>query len=343
MQGCAEQTEGEGDDVAAIRAALRKQLPAVAFQPDLARLWHVAGYAAIAAASYLVIRGTDRIWIWGIAALVLGACHLSVGFIAHDLSHGAIVRNRRWRTLIESGLWALTVTPAVVWIVSHNRVHHPHTGSAADCFRYFTQSERSRVRTWFSLCFMPNRRLRWNPLVFQIFLVEMTLHAVAALWYAGRHAGAVGPIPRLGVYSARDRLRLIAEIGLVAVVQAGIYVAVGADWARYLAAGPVAFLLASAGASAYLYTQHALHDVSLHADPFSSTSVRVPAVIDWLHSYHAHHTAHHLFPVLRCAYYPRVTAMLLRDHPGRMQQLGFGACLARAFDNPTYKADPVRG
>jgi fatty acid desaturase len=243
--------------------------------------------------------------------------------------------------VLESLLWGLTVTPAVVWVVSHNRVHHAHTGSPADCFRYFTRSERSRVRTWFALLFMPNQHLRWNPLVFQIFLVEMTMHALAALWYAGRHAGAVGPIPRLGVYTARDRLRLLAELAGIAAFQVGLYFAVGADPMRYLVAGPAAFLIASAGASAYLYTQHTLHDVTARSDPFSSTSVRVPALIDWLHSYHSHHTAHHLLPVLRCQYYPRVTELLLRDHPARMQRLGFGACLARAFDNPTYKADPI--
>jgi fatty acid desaturase len=338
------ENESGSEDISSIRARIRTELPPQAFRVNTRKLVEALGYLAVACAAYFTIRTHEGLGVRAAAAIVIGICQLSIGFIAHDLSHGSVVRGKRAKAIVESLLWGLNSTPASVWIVIHNRSHHQNTNARYDSFRYFAETERTFGKTLFSLLFIPNRYLKWNPLVFQSYIVQIGMHTGAVLLGAGRKGGPLGPIPNIGVYPLRSRLRFFAELAFIVAVQVGLYFAVGGTLGAYLWAGPVAFLCASAGASAYLYTQHSLHPLvdEQDGDPFQSTSLRLPVIFDWLHSFHSHHTAHHLFPSMSSDYYPDVTRLLARDHAARLQQLGFLECWSRIFQSDLYKPNPER-
>lgn len=326
---------------AAIRAELRARLPAEAFAPNPSKLIEALAYLAVIAAGYAAIRTSRSVALNAIVAVVIGACHLSLGFIAHDLSHGSVVRGKRVRALLESVLWAINATPATVWLVNHNRTHHHNTNGRLDSFRYFGRSERTWLRTLFAVFFLPHRHLRWNPLVGLAYVLQIGTHTVAVLLGGGRREGAIGCISNLGRYSRKARVRLYFEVTGIVALQLLLFRLLGASGSGYLWGVLVPFLIASAGASCYLYSQHSLHPLVHVDDPFLSTSLRLPGWADRLHSFHSHHTAHHLFPGMRSDFYPAVTDALAREHPDRLHRLGVLECWQRIFDNDLYKADPT--
>lgn len=340
MQGTQQQTlAGAAHGAAILRASVRRELPAHAFSKNPRKLAEVCAYLAVIWSCYGVLRQTDAVWLCASCAFLLGLCHLSLGFIAHDVTHGSVVRGKLARSVIESLLWGMNATSAAAWIVNHNRIHHQHTNGRHDSFRYFAKSEASPATGLYSLLFLPNRHLPWNPLVFQIYAVQIWMHTLGVAFGGGRKHGAIGPITNLGVYSTGHRVRLYAELVLIVLLQLLVFGAVGGDWHKYLWAGPVALSVASTGASAYLFTQHSLHRLVEEDDPLMTTSLRLPRWVDVLHSNHSHHTAHHLFPGMRSDVYPLVTQLMQRDHPRSVHVLRFVECWKLLFRNRVYKAD----
>lgn len=338
-----EAPDAPGRDTSALRAALRARLPGAAFDTNPLKLVEALGILLVMAACYLGIRELASPVLRAGLGVVVGLGHLSLGFVAHDLSHGSVVRDRRLRAWVESVLWALNVTSASVWVVNHNRTHHLNTSSELDSFRYFARSERTHGRTLFALLFFPNRHLPYNPLVLLAYLLQIGMHTGAVLAGGGRRPGPLGPIPNVGEYGRGARLRLVAELVGIGLLQVGLWRFFDGSLAAWVWAAPVPWLVASAGASIYLYSQHGLLPLARRSDPMGATTLHLPRWVDRLHSFHAHHTAHHLFPSLRSDFYPAVTRLLQERTDAPLQTLGVLACWRRLFQNELYKPDPEPG
>ncbi|HRE84661.1 MAG TPA: fatty acid desaturase, partial [Opitutaceae bacterium] len=60
-----------------------------------------------------------------------------LGFYAHDLSHGTILRAGRLSRVFETLLWTLAAVPATMWRRVHNATHHVETNTVGDPDRWF--------------------------------------------------------------------------------------------------------------------------------------------------------------------------------------------------------------
>jgi fatty acid desaturase len=318
-----------------IRNHLRPLLPSGAFAPDPLKLLWVALHVCVIVAGYRFIAATTTPLAWLLASIVIGHGHVCIGFIAHDLSHGSVVRARRVRYPVELIVWAFNWTPATVWIMNHNRIHHRNTNAPDDSFRYFSESERTPVRTAVATLVNPNRGWKWNPMVGVTQVYLMTVNAIGALL-------GVQPsiVPNIGRYTRAERLRVAFEFALVGALQVVVFRLAGGHWLKYLFAGPLALLVGSCVASAYLYTQHSLFPLGESNDPLKTTTLQLPRIVDVIHSNVSQHTAHHVFEGMNSNYYPLVTSLLQQHYGSAMSLSRFTECWRRIVCNEKFKANP---
>lgn len=291
---------------------LRPLLPAVAFAPSPRKLWQIVIHLAIVCSGYALIRFSNKFLFWLVCIMIIGHSLGCLAFLAHELSHNAIIRNRRFKRVLELLLWGLNVFPPTLWNRIHNQTHHLHTNTIRDTDRVFLLRENSPSVHWFLRVFVPNRKtIRWLPTVLFNFVPYIARYTTTAFYPGNSKPKLATAKPAL---FAGDKLHITGELLFIFLLQAGIYFAVGGRWLAYFFAGPLAYLVASAVVMSYIWTNHMLNPLCESNDPLlASTSVSVPPVLDLIHSNFSFHTEHHIFPSLNSDYYPLVSK-LLKEH-----------------------------
>ena len=295
---------------------IRSEIPAAAFFPAPKKLLLMMGHVGLIICCYISLRFSSAIYLRPLLAAIIGHSLLCIGFLTHELAHGAIIRKRALRYPLEILFWAINLIPATVWRRVHNQTHHLHANTPKDPDRPFLESEQSSLTRWYTRLFYPGRcGLRWSPLV-AIHLFAYTARNTIAAFYTPPAKPAVVPaVPR---YSPSQRIMIVVELTAILLLQGCIFLIVGRNWANYLWASPIAYLFTSALVMTYIFTNHFLNPISEVHDPLlHTTSITVPALLDMLHVHFSLHTEHHLFPSMNSDYYPLIAASLRRHFPDR--------------------------
>lgn len=149
---------------------LRGALPTLAFAAAPRKLWLLLVHFLIVTSGYVGFRNGSSVPVFVMLSLGIAHSMACIAFLAHELSHNAIVRSRPLRHGLEVFFWALNLIPATVWRRVHNQTHHAHTNTAEAPDRQFLKSEESFLTRWYARLFYPHRHtLRWNPLVAFLF------------------------------------------------------------------------------------------------------------------------------------------------------------------------------
>lgn len=316
---------------------LRPLLPKEAFEPSPHKLWHVGMHLGIIAACVVAVRWSSSAWLYAVAAVVSGHSSACLAFLNHDISHGAVVRGRRKKRVIETFIWAVIMTPATLWLRVHLQGHHRGANTHIDPDRKFLASEQTPATHRFSKIFMPSSSTRfWLPTVFLWF------HAYVVRYTADAFSRADARLPTIIIrlpFKPGDRLRIVMEGLFIAAIQLGVFVSVGADGVKYFFVGPVAMGTATSVVMMYVFTNHLLNPHVEISDPLiATTSIIVPGWMNWFHSNLSFHTEHHVFPRLNPAYYPLVAKLLQQHWPERYHQLTLSDAWRRL-----WKADEFIG
>ena len=300
---------------------LRPCIPPEAFHPDPWHLARIVLHLALLLIGYWVLREMP-LWLAPLCALLVGHSIACLGFLAHDVSHHSVVRNRAATRMRELLLFGVNMIPPSVWRRVHNQTHHVETNTRHDPDRAFCEEERSRATELYSRIFYPSiRQERFRLLVPFHFVPYITRNVLAALLPGTSKPSFVPFKPK---YTPGQPLTVIMETGWLAVLQCGIWFLIGGDWARFFWATPVALLVASSVVMAYVFTNHFLNPLCEHTDPLiGSTSIVVPSWIDWLHDNFSYHTEHHLFPAMNPRHFPTVSRLLLKHFPERYNRITF--------------------
>lgn len=326
------------EEIKSIRKHLRSLLPAEAFAATPLRALPMLLHVAIVIGCAVAIGRVPELWQRALLGVMAGHSMAVVSFYGHELSHGHIIRQRAVRTLLEYVVWTITLQPTVVWRETHNRGHHRNTNTLRDAFRSYAEPERSAARSLYSWLMIPSRANRGNLMILFAPTFLHLLHAMAALFAprAKERTLVVG----LGEYSDADRVRIVLEISLIGAFQVGLFYLCGGTWALYFWAGPVAMSVASLIGGAYTYSQHTLHPLGAHDNPFATTSLKLPRLIDRLHINLSHHTAHHLFDGVNADHLPQVSQLLRTHYPHVLDERGLLECWRAVYHNPFYKRSP---
>jgi fatty acid desaturase len=315
-------------------AKLRPLLPAAAFRPTPRTLIPIAIHITIILCAWEECRVLTRTW-WPLLILVIGNSSACLSFLAHDVAHRSVVKNRALLYPLELVLWGFNLFPPTLWRRIHS-AHHAHTNGTNDPDRRFMAAELSVTGTVTAATLFPNK---FNVVFWLQWIVYGVRHALAALFYSG--AGKPGYVPAKPAYMVADRLWIAFEIVFIAVWQIALWRFLGSP-NKLLVVTFFPVVITSAVVSFYFFTNHCLNPIDDGNDILAATtSVVVPGVCNTLHSNFAYHTEHHLFPNMNPLYYPIVSNLLQTHFPESYQRLPISRAWRTLLGNPI--AAPRRG
>ena len=307
-------------------AIVKPLLPVEAFSLSKRKLWQCGAHLVVIALCVWGIREWTNTFARLALSATIGHSLTCMVFLAHELSHGAMMGRSTVRYLLEVFLWGLNMVPATMWRKLHNENHHAHANTLNDPDRYFRQCELDApggtLRRWYARYFMPHRLTsRWNLGVGFHFVTYILRH-LATVFYPGAKRPAI--VTFKPDYRSGDRWRIVFELACIVGLQVAIYFAAGQTLSGWLFAGPIALLFTSTYAMSYIWTNHYLHGLAeLHDPLLGSTSIDVPPLLDRLHSNFSYHTEHHLFPSMSSDFYPLVSKILRERFPERYHRLSY--------------------
>lgn len=306
---------------------LKQHLPPEAFEPRPAKLWQVAAHFVVIGAAYYAIGRFDNVFVRLLCSFIIGHSLTCMVFIVHEITHGAVLRRSNpLRYPLEVVMWGLNLIPATMWRKLHNEIHHVHAQTMQDTDRFYRPDEFEAkgggLRRWYTMFFFPHRFARYWKLLVGFHFVTYILRHLAAVFYPGDRRPAV--VSAKPAYRPSDRARIIGELAAIAAMQVGVFYAAGGTWLGWMWASPIALLICSSLAMAYIWTNHYIHDLhELHDPLITSTSIEVHPVLDKLHNNFSYHTEHHLFPGMNSDYYPLVSKLLIEHYGNRYHRTTF--------------------
>ena len=314
---------------------VKKLLPKEAFSPDPFKLIYLFGYTVVLVIAYFLFRVTSNIFMYIILSCLVSHALSCIGFLSHELSHNSIIKTKKYRYLYEVFFWGINLIPATIWNRVHNHTHHTQANTPNDPDRQYFTSEKTTVTKWYTKVFYPNRKfIRWNPMV-AFHFIPYIFRNIVSVFYSRNSKPVV--VPFKPKYSNKQKLKIIAELVIIAMLQASIFYAVDKNLPAYFFASPVSYLLTSSILMSYIFTNHFLNPVTNNNDPLlGTTTVQVPNILNELHFNFAYHTEHHLFPSMNSKFYPVVSAILKEKYPDRYNYLPIAAAWKKLWKNEDF-------
>ena len=317
---------------------LRRHLGPEIFRPARSRLAFIPAHlAVIALASCAIAGGWIPYLLVPVLSLAIGISFAGLTFLAHEATHGAIVRGRTVRWIVGwIGFLPFTLSPRL-WAAWHDRVHHANANLTQDPDMYPTLAEY-RASGWirfFTDTFSLGGR-RWRGVLSLVlgFTVQSTHQLCVA-----RQRGFLTP---------RAFWIAIAETTAGIAVWATVAVTVG--FVPFLFVFVLPLLVANTSVMAFILTNHSLSPRVEINDPLvSGLSVTAPRWVEWLTLQFGYHVEHHLFPAMSSRHARDVRALLRARWPERYQSMPLRAALrelhrtARVYKNATTLVDPCTG
>jgi fatty acid desaturase len=307
---------------------LRRRLPAHYFRPVGYRALWMIPYIAVASGGILLVTMTTLpVALRFAIALVIGMSFASLGFLGHEIMHGAVTR-RPWLRDLLGGICLLphAVAP-LLWRQWHNAEHHGNTqihGRDPDATSTIEDyQERRSVQILHRL--VPIRSIRF----FLLLSVWLNVHAAIVL---RNHLRAA---------SGRGRLRLIIQSLLPLVFWAAVTVLLG--WRHLPLFYVVPLLVSNFVLMSYIATNHHLNPLLEDDDPLKgSLTLIVPRFLDVFHSNFSHHTEHHIFPAMSTKYAPEVKRLLKKLWPDRYNEMSLSDAMRSLWATPRLYLDNIR-
>jgi fatty acid desaturase len=317
---------------------LRPLLAAETSAPARSRLAFIPAHLAVIALAGCAIAGRWVPWpVIPLLSLVIGASFAGLTFVAHEASHGGIVRGRTSRRIVGwIGFLPFTLSPRL-WAAWHDRVHHANANRVDDPDIYPTLAEyhaSGRIRFVVDAFSLGDRRWRGGLSLILGFTVQ-SAHQL----YVARRCGFLTP---------RAFRIAIAETAAGLAVWAVVAALVG--FVAFLFIFVLPLLVANVIVMSFILTNHGLSPRVEINDPLvSGLSVTTPRWVEWLTLRFGYHVEHHLFPAMSSRHAATVRALLRARWPGRYQSMPLGAALrelhrtARIYKDAVTLVDPQTG
>ncbi|HYF93173.1 MAG TPA: fatty acid desaturase [Symbiobacteriaceae bacterium] len=310
-------------------------LPEKAFRPAPERLWGGLAYLTI------TVAGIAAIGLYTLHPLVMLALSLAIGtgfagmgFLAHEILHGSVVRTAWLRDLLGGVAFVQFGVGPKLWRKWHNMEHHAHTQDAdidPDAWATMEELYRRPALRW--VYRLPNWvRATANFTSFTLFFI------VHGLLMFKRYNGA---------FKSRERMAVIGQAVLPWTLWLSLLVLIGPG--KWLFAYLLPVMMANFLVICYISTNHQLNPLTDVNDPLAnSLSVTAPRWVHVLHMNFGYHTEHHLFPGMNPKWAPLVKAEIVRRWPERYHAMPWLRALVtlartpRIYHNQVELVDPHR-
>jgi fatty acid desaturase len=311
-------------------------LPKQAFKRAPERLWGGLVYLV------LTVGGIAAIGLYNLHPLLnlslsgaVGIGFAGLGFLAHEILHGTVVKNARLRDFLGAIAFSQFLLGPKLWRKWHNMEHHAHT-----------QEEDHDPDAWKTMeKLYQYPLLRWvyrlpsgfrSFVNFTSFTLFFSIHSQLML---KRYYGTFRP---------QEKVVVLFQLLWPIVMWTGLFLLLGP--VKWIFAFLIPLMIANFVVIAYISTNHQLNPLTEVNDPLAtSLSVTVPRWVDVLHLNFSYHTEHHLFPGMNPKWAPLVKAQAKRLWPELYHEMPMTQALASLWKVPhvyldaTNLGDPHRG
>lgn len=295
------------EQVRQLRDQIKQDLPVTTFEAEPWRLFWFLPLVGAVVASDLAIRAGNIGWFGCLLlSLVIGNCYGAMGFLAHEVSHGAMGIQGRFKELFAGiGFAPFLVTPRF-WHRWHNVVHHGKTNQGdLDPDSFGTMKRYERYPQQKKLLKLAPGSGTWYSYFFLFY--SFMLHSQVVLWLQTKHRKE---------FAGFDSARAIRGMFLLLAFWVGVGVWMGPKAAFFGLILPLFW--ANFVIQSYILTNHFMRPQTEVNDPVeNSMSLRTLKILDLLHFHFSHHVEHHLFPKMSSRQAPRVREWFLVNMPER--------------------------
>jgi fatty acid desaturase len=308
--------------IASYTKALRPLLPPETFEPARSRLlWLPLHVAVIATLAWSMSSRWLPVYLWPVAAILIGLSLSGITFLGHEVLHGQIVRGRKMIRFLGWICMSPFLVSPTLWTNWHNRVHHNHTahvGRDPDMYptieEYREQTAARIMADYFGL-----GGRRWRSVIALMF--GFTGQSQQMLWNA----------QNLKIMSPKLHRRSLIEFGLMVAMWTGIAFLVG-GWA-FIFVFAIPLMIANVIVMSFIFTNHCLSALTPHVnDPLvNSLSVTLPRFFEWLSLDFGFHVEHHVMPTVSNRHGRVIREKLRELSPERYQSMSLIAALRQLY------------
>lgn len=305
---------------------LKRRLPKEYFEPVPTRaLWIIPHVAIVVLGITTIALWAPSIWVKLACTLLIGHSFASLGFLAHEILHGAVVKNARLRDFLGGICFLQFNLGAKLWRKWHNVEHHGHTQHDHDDPDAMGTLESLRERPALRSFYRIAPWLR-SLFTFISFTFWFSLHNFI-MWRRF-----------LPEFKKSERPAVIAQFVLPVLLWTSLLVILGP--VNWIFAYLIPVLMANFIVMSYIATNHLLNPLTQVNDPLAnSLTVRVPKLVDMLHFNFSLHTEHHIFPNMNPKYMPKVREMILQLWPDRYNEMPHWKALRALWKTPRLYRD----
>lgn len=304
---------------------LRQLLPPSVFERNPWRLaWMPVHLSIIAASAMTLLKVDIHVGFRVLLALVIGHSYGCLMYLAHEILHGSVVKNRTLQNWL-SGICMLPycIGPAH-WIAWHNRAHHGHTTQAGrdpDSFGNVRMIMSNRIARFMIKAAPGSRYFRSYFFLGYWF----SFHALVTLFIHSKLYSYWSPQQR-----RRELLLFTAMAGFWVTVLSLV------GWYHFAFLYVIPMVVANAVQMAYISTNHLFCDETEETnDPLvNSLTVSVPTWLSWLHLQFGYHVEHHVFPYVNPKHAPAVQAAIKSRFADRYHELPLHEALSVVYRTP---------
>ncbi|MCC6278862.1 MAG: fatty acid desaturase [Oligoflexia bacterium] len=301
--------EDQEKSISYYQKALSQVLPAEAFKLNPYRLiWYILCVSGtvfgVAAVANLELHWTAK----SAVGLLIGACNGTLGFICHEILHGAVIRNRKLQVFLSFfGAAPFFISPTF-WKYWHNVLHHGKTQQLIrdpDAFPNLKIYKASKFMK-FMFPFTPGSGHKRS---IAYFFFWFSFHNFVAQVYLRF---------RNKLFESLDHMQVNMEFVGQVIVAIAIAVWVGpANWVFVFL---IPLFIQNYILMSYISTNHNLSPLTNTNDPLiNSLTVTNHPVLEFLNLNFGYHVEHHIFPAMSGAYTPLVHRELKRLYPDKIQ------------------------
>jgi fatty acid desaturase len=315
---------------------LSKNLPVEYFERNPKRLIYLSSYILVNALIVYAVVFLNIHWIFkALLGCIVGICNAGATFVAHEISHGSVVANKKTQDAINFFAFSFFLISPTYWRFWHDRLHHGNTQyilKDPDAFPTLMVYRQSK--------FM-QRLFPWTPGAktkrsYSYFFFWFSLQAFLNQSYM-----------RFGnkMWADMNHKRVSIEFGLQILMALFFLYFIGINNWLYLVLIPLA--VQNYTVMSYISTNHNISPLTKVNDPLmNSLSVTNNPIFEFLHLNFGYHTEHHIFPRMSGAYTKKVHLELKKTFPTTYQFMKKQDALkllystARLYKNHTTLVNP---
>lgn len=314
---------------------LKRHLPRHYFQPVPSRLLWLIPHGAVILLGMWAIITFQLPFIANLGiSVAIGSSFAALGFLAHEVLHGSVVKTPWLRDTIGAICFAQFNLGPKLWRKWHNVEHHGHTQHAGDDPDAMGTLEQYRDRPELRFLYAIAPWMR-SLLTFVSFTFWFSYHGLEMLKRYRKD------------FHGKDRLYLYLQYALPLSLWIALLIWIGP--AKFTFVYIIPLLISNFTVMSYIATNHLLNPLTPINDPLAnSLTVTKPRWMDVLHFNFSHHTEHHIFPSMNPKFAPKVKALAKQFWGDRYNEMPHWKSLLSIWKTPrlyrddSLLADPKR-